>query len=838
MTGTADRIDVLHVDDEPDFAELTAELLRKADDRLAVHTATRPDDGFELLADREIDCVLSDHDMPGWTGIEFLEAVRRRHPDLPFVLYTGKGSEEVASDAISAGVTDYLRKGSGTDHYDLLANRIRNAVSARRSAADAEQRRHRLEQILKTVPACVVQLDAEGRFVFANDRAVAVLGLAASEVTDRAYNDPEWDITDIDGDPIPDPELPFRRVRDTGEPLYGFRHTIEWPDGTRKILSVNGAPLFDADGRVESVVCSLSDITERVQRERDLEETTTRLEALFENSPDMIDIHSSDGTVIDVNRRFCEVFDQPKSELVGQTVWDIDKRIDPEEIRDIWAGMDVGERYELETEFLRESGERFPVEVHLTRLPDHGDEGRFVVISRDISDRTERERELRRYRRMVDAMQEAACVYDRDGRYEIVNERIAEVHGTTPEAMEGRRSEFLAEIREQADGDPFQGLLDGDREEFRGELESDVGNLGRTVVDYRLTPLVVDGVVEGVVSVVRDITERRRRERELEQARAEYEQLIDGMNDATWVIDTDGSFLEVNDAAVETTGYSRSELLSMGIEDIDPAVDGADAARLDTDKYADGMRVFETVHETKDGQQFPVEVSSSIVSYRGETAELSISRDISDRKRRERRLEEFASVVSHDLRNPLSVARGSVELAQAESASEHLDRAERAHVRMEELIDDLLTLARQGTAATDPEAIEFRSFVEACWQQVVTAEATLRVEGDRTIRADRGRLQQLFENLIRNAIEHGTDAVTVTMGTLPGGFYVEDDGPGISASERDAVFEAGYSTASDGTGVGLNIVAQVVDDHDWDIELTAGADGGARFEITGIDAGG
>jgi len=829
-----DGIDVLHVDDEPDFADLTAAFLEQADDRFVVHTATTPDDGLDFLADHEVDCVVSDHDMPGWTGIEFLEAVRDRYPDLPFILYTGKGSEEVASDAISAGVTDYLQKGSGSDQYELLANRIRNAVSARRTAIDADQRRHRLEQILKTVPSCVVQLDHEGRFVFANDRAVEILGLAESDLTDRAYNDPEWNITDLDGKPIPESELPFRQVRDTGEPLYGFRHTIQWPDGTRKILSVNGAPLFDADGSVESVVFSLSDITERVERERDLEGTTVRFEALFEESPDMIDIHSGDGTVVDVNRRFCEVFDQPKSELVGRKVWDIDRQIDPEEIRDVWAGMDVGDRHEIETEYVRGDGERFPVEVHLTRLPEHAGEDRFVVISRDITDQKRRERELRRYRRMVDAMGETACIYDEEGRYVVVNERLAEMYDSTPEAMEGRSSAFLAEIRAQTDGDPFEELLDGDRAELRGELDANFGEYGPAVVEYRLTPLVVDGAVEGVVSVTRDITKRRRRERALEQARTEYEQLIDGMNDAAWVTDTDGSFRKVNEAAVETTGYSRDELLSMRIGDIDPTVEGPDAARLDIDAYDDGMRIFETVHETKGGERIPVEVSSSIVSYRGETAELSITRDISERKQRERRLEEFASVVSHDLRNPLNVAQGNVELARAEHDSDHLDQVERAHARMQELIDDLLTLAQQGAPASDLAAIELRSFVESCWQHVATGEATLRVRSDAAIRADRGRLRQLFENLMRNSVEHASDAVTVTVGPLPDGFYVEDDGPGVPAEEREAVFEAGYSTAPDGTGFGLNIVSQVADDHGWSIRLTEGSDGGTRFEITGV----
>ena len=263
MCQTGDPIRVLHVDDEPDFAATAAELLEREDDRLDVRTATGPTEGLSRLDSGEFDCVVSDYEMPECDGIGFLRAVRERDPDLPFVLFTGRGSEAVASDAISAGVTDYLQKGAGTSQYTVLANRISNAVAAHRSAAAAEQRRDRLEQILKTVPSCVVQLDADGRFTFANRRAEEVLGLEESALTERRFDDPGWEIRDLDGEPIPTERLPFRRVRDAGEALYGVRHTIRWPDGTEKVLEVNGAPLSDEDGSVRGVVFSLTDVTER-----------------------------------------------------------------------------------------------------------------------------------------------------------------------------------------------------------------------------------------------------------------------------------------------------------------------------------------------------------------------------------------------------------------------------------------------------------------------------------------------------------------------------------------------------------------------------------------------
>jgi DNA-binding NtrC family response regulator len=124
------QIRVLHVDDDPEVTELTAAFLQREDERISVETATSADEGLQLLSESEIDCIVSDYEMPRKSGIEFLDSVTEDYPNLPFILYTGKGSEEVASEAISAGVTDYLQKESGTDDYALLSNRIIHAVES------------------------------------------------------------------------------------------------------------------------------------------------------------------------------------------------------------------------------------------------------------------------------------------------------------------------------------------------------------------------------------------------------------------------------------------------------------------------------------------------------------------------------------------------------------------------------------------------------------------------------------------------------------------------------------------------------------------------------------
>lgn len=141
------EIRVLHVDDEPNFADMTATFIQHEDDRFTVETATSASDGLDRLDEEQFDCVVSDYDMPGQNGIDFLKCIRETHPDLPFILFTGKGSEEVASDAISAGVTDYLQKGTDTSQYEVLANRINNVVEQFRSRQAITETEQKLSQL-------------------------------------------------------------------------------------------------------------------------------------------------------------------------------------------------------------------------------------------------------------------------------------------------------------------------------------------------------------------------------------------------------------------------------------------------------------------------------------------------------------------------------------------------------------------------------------------------------------------------------------------------------------------------------------------------------------------
>ncbi|MEA5389439.1 HAMP domain-containing sensor histidine kinase [Haloarculaceae archaeon H-GB11] len=218
---------------------------------------------------------------------------------------------------------------------------------------------------------------------------------------------------------------------------------------------------------------------------------------------------------------------------------------------------------------------------------------------------------------------------------------------------------------------------------------------------------------------------------------------------------------------------------------------------------------------------------------------VGITRNVTDRVERERqlrrqkeRLDEFANVISHDLRNPLNVAQGRATLLDEQTESEHLSPLIRALDRMEAIIMDTLTLARNGATIDETKSVRLTDLVGKCWGAVDTDAATLEIAGEMTFQGDRDRLQHVFENLFRNAVEHGGTDVTVRVGRAgEDSIYVEDDGSGIPADRREEVFEPGHSSTSGGTGFGLTIVKRIIEAHGWTVSVTDGPEGGARFDF-------
>ncbi|WP_222918467.1 ATP-binding protein [Natrinema sp. SYSU A 869] len=449
------------------------------------------------------------------------------------------------------------------------------------------------------------------------------------------------------------------------------------------------------------------------------------------------------------------------------------------------------------------------------------------------------------FEQIVETVGTGVAVYGSDGTYRYVNPAYAALLETTRDALEERP---IWTINPELDRDRF--------DDYWHSFEIGETRVAETrhEVEGTSTPVMVVTTcneIDGTVyhyGTIQDITDRKQREEALEYQRSVLKSQQEATIDGILVVDENRDIVTYNDRFAEIGSISTA-LVESG--DDTPVFQRV----VEQVKYPDEFRerveyLYDHPSETsrdeiefEDGRVFD-RYSTAITGNGTYYGRLWVFRDITDRVERERllqrqndSLEEFASLVSHDLRNPLNVATGHLELAAAESDSDHVEIAMESLDRMAELLEDMLSLARNGQGVRDIDSVSVSSLANRCWQNVETGAATLRLDDDLTVQGDESRLAQLFENLFRNAVEHGDSTVTVTVGALPDGFYVEDDGPGIPLAERDTVFESGYSTNERGTGFGLRIVTDIIDGHDWEISITDGTDGGARFEVTNVDVG-
>ena len=444
---------------------------------------------------------------------------------------------------------------------------------------------------------------------------------------------------------------------------------------------------------------------------------------------------------------------------------------------------------------------------------------------------------------------------DRDGTVVFANDRFLRVTGTAREALLGEEFEALGKF--VGEGFPsLRSAVERAQEGATGDARVD-GTMchpesapvpGTLPVEFRVTPVVEDGVRRGVLVILRDISERVEHERRLRRSQRRFEAVLGTPDTFIGVLEPDGTVIDVNPAALDLVD-ARAEDVKGDPVSLTPwwahSDDLQDRLRGWIERAAGGEYVrFEATHVLDDGEEVPVEgVVRPVRDETGAVVSLIIEgHDVSERReyarqleRQNERLERFAGVVSHDLRNPLNIAQGQLSLAREERDSESLAMVARSLDRMEALVDDLLTLARTGDDALDIETVDLATTTAASWEAVGNSESRLAVETTRAARADRSRLRRLFENLFRNAVEHGGAGVTVTVGDLDDGFYVADDGPGIPENDREQVFENGYSTATEGTGLGLSIVRSVADAHGWDVAVTDSRGGGTRFEVRGVD---
>lgn len=455
------------------------------------------------------------------------------------------------------------------------------------------------------------------------------------------------------------------------------------------------------------------------------------------------------------------------------------------------------------------------------------------------------------HQRIVEQSADVATIFDADGTMTYVSPSVRRVLGYDPAELVGDRGyEYVHPDDREANADAVEQAIDGDgptvaEVRFR-QADGTWCWIESTLRDHRDDP-----VINGILAMSRDISDRKLKEQEYRQLATEYETFLDNVADAIFLLNVRPTeagytfeFERLSPSYEAQTGLSTAQVRGKTPQEVFGDERGTEL----TANYHRCVRAGEPISyqeelPVSEDARFWDTVIAPVITDGTVTRLIGITRNVTERVRRERQLksqneqlDEFASVISHDLRNPLTVAMGRIEYLSEEYNDEHIDATARALERMNEIIQDTLTLARQGKVVSEMAEIEFSSLMSQCWQAVQTDEATLDIAEKFRLRGDQSRLQHLFENLFRNAVEHGGADVTIRVGQCnPHGIYVEDTGHGIPEEQRERVLEPGHSSVSDGTGFGLTIVRRIAEAHGWKLQVRESAEGGARFEFRDVD---
>ncbi|ODR81028.1 PAS domain-containing sensor histidine kinase [Haladaptatus sp. W1] len=693
----------------------------------------------------------------------------------------------------------------------------------------------------------IFMLDPEGHIVTWNKGAEKIKGYTADEIIGEHFSKFYTEADTEAGIPEHHREIAVERGRTEYE---GYRVR---KDGTQFWANVVITALWTDDGELRGFTKVTRDMTERRAAKQRLEEERDLIEQALETVPVGIAVVSSDGTFVRANSRVIDRLGIEESKLDRYTVrsWDLydedDESIPPDD-RPFARVAETGDPVvDFRCQFHLEGEGRRWLSLNVAPIDDGDEIDRLVYAIDDVTEQKERTDQLLRERNQTERLLETSpvgiYVQDADGEILLANRRAQELLGQSEEEFQ-KKSDDADEWRTlDANGEP---LADGKSPAER------VHSTGETVYDEEIAiekpdgerlwlsisagPVYgPDGELERVISTGEDITDLKQREHELERRRSELEtelsEILGRVSDAFFALDDDWRFTHVNDRAEDILPESSEVVLERRFWDVLPTA-------TETDMWEE----FHTAMDTQEPTNFELNderlgIWIEMNAYPSETGLSVYFHDITDRKERERRLEQFASIVSHDLRNPLSIAQMYLAEAEMNGRESDFEEVKRAHDRMERIIRNLLRMAQNKGTAIEPSDVSLPSIVERAWKHVKTFDATLSVEGAMpTVLADEDRLRTVFENLFRNAVEHGGEDVAVRVGALSDGFFVEDDGPGIPHDERSEVFDYGH-TSGNGTGYGLTIVTECVEDHGWEIDVTESSNGGARFEIRGVTEG-
>ncbi|WP_276299638.1 PAS domain S-box protein [Halorussus lipolyticus] len=722
-----------------------------------------------------------------------------------------------------------------------------------RNRLEASERRYRT--LVENFPNGIVTLfDRDLRYTLAEGRGFEEIPVEPDDLEGEHFQD-VWNETTAE-----DIRPAFESALD------GEERSVELEYVGREWV-VRAVPITDERGEVFAGMTMAQDITEQKRQERELREAKSQLEAATEaGAVGTWEWHIEDDKMV-TGASFARTFGvDPESARDGVS---LDRFIDA-------IHEDDRERVEQEIDRVLETCGEYEEEYRVTdaegnlrwvvargtvECDDEGNPVTFPGALADITKRKRAEQELEEHRRQLETLFEVlpvgVVVADEDGRLVEANEAAKEIWGGDVFDAEcvtdyDRYRGWWADTGEPVAADEWTmaRVLDGEEVSDPDIYEiATADGESRTIMVHGMPVRDEKGeVVRGVVTQT-DITDRREYRRQLEASERRYRALAENFPDGgvgvydrnlTYTLVTGTMWDDIEPDAEEIEGNHAEDVLPPGTwDDVEPlfrsALDGETGSVVST-LGGRTYRVWATPlrdadGEIRAGQSFALDITEQI------EREQKLEETVEKLEESNERLESFASMLAHELRNPVTIGQiYSQQLPEGDS-SEAVEYVTEAFDRIEDMINVMLVLTRGREAVGESTLVSLSEMARDAWAGIDAPEAEIEVNADGVTPADETYIQHLLRNLFENAVQHGGDDVTVEIGDLPTGFYVADDGCGIPPEDRETVFEAGFTTAANegGTGLGLAFVEELADVYEWSVSVTESEAGGARFEFRNVD---
>jgi len=884
--SSPDIFSLLYVDDDHDLLLIGKTFLERMGD-FSVEITDSAASALSLLKERKFDAVISDYQMPSMNGLDLLKAIRSGGDSIPFIIFTGRGREEVVIEALNAGADFYLQKGGDPrTQFVELAHKVRQAIGRKRAERMLVESQKRLADIIEFLPDATFAIDREGRVIAWNRAMEEMTGVPGTEVLGMGgfrhgmafYGEPRPMLIDLVLSPMED----FERDKYLFTHRDGTTLTAETRatgrDGRIRHYWGKASRLFDENGDVAGAIESIRDITDRVTAE----ERSRVLAQIIDIAPASITVHDREGNFLYANQKTFELHGFSRDEFMAMKLHDLDT---PASAALIGPRMqEIMERGEgsFSVFHRKKNGDSIPLQV-VVKLINWLGKPAMISVATDLSALREAERKVReseeRFRRIVETANEGIWEMDEEFRTTYVNPRMASLLGYTPEEMLGQPiTSFMPESELADNSEKIQDRMAGKPGEYERRFLHRDGSV--RVMHLSAAPIFdSDGNFRGSFTMLSDITERKRIEEEfrrehqelmaayeqitateeelrrmlaelreyhesLEESEERYRRILSGTFDAM-VIHREGKITWANRRALEVIGAaSPQELVGHNVLDFVHPDSQADVreriSRMKEDPDA-VMPLLEEKFVRPDGSPVHVEVAAMPIREKGDMSILVVFRDISERKRMQdalmsanRKLNILNSITRHDIQNKVSVLSGFLSLLSDGTRSDVqvkcIDSMRNALHAMEQIIQ--FTRNYQDLGVRSPEWQSLSGVMERVTGQfeldgiaVEYGECSCEVFAD-------PMLEKVFFTLVDNALRYGggITRIRVSCAKENGSLVVtfEDDGVGIPRDQKEKIFEQGYGK---GTGLGLFLSREILSITGLSIRECGTPGQGARFEI-------